>query len=425
MIAISYRREDSLPIAGRLYDRLQARFGKENVFMDFDSIPAGVDFREQIQETIERSDVVVAVIGHQWFGERGDGSRRIDDPNDFVRLEIEYALGRKIPIIPLLVNNRSMPAPQELPEALSPLAFRNGLPLDSGRDFHNHVDRIVSGIDAAVERSGKIRSDNLRGTPDETAAEGRHGKASFFKKTWPWFLIAVAVLVILAFLFLLKTSVREQATSSSPSLTLSVTPAPTQAMLNVASPVPTATPMPTSTTAASIRPTPAATAMTASTAPPWPSPFASPSAEIAGSLPPIFAPSRRPWRLNNPVSATASPTPEEAVIAITMSADPHGRSVRTAFDSHTPTIYGLLKTAGLKRQDELRAAWVTQFARSGKPKGTVVEEKKMMVFHDIDNDDYFAWRQPFKERWIPGKYRLEIYLNGKEMAHSDFTILKP
>jgi TIR domain len=92
MIAISYRREDSLTIAGRLYDGLQAEFGERNVFMDFDSIPPGVDFRERIKETIERSDLVIALIGPQWLGEQSDGSRRIDDPSDFVRLEIEYAL---------------------------------------------------------------------------------------------------------------------------------------------------------------------------------------------------------------------------------------------------------------------------------------------------------------------------------------------
>ena len=63
MIAISYRREDSLPTAGRLYDRLQAKFGKENVFMDFDSIPPGMDFREQIKQMIERSKLVIAIIG--------------------------------------------------------------------------------------------------------------------------------------------------------------------------------------------------------------------------------------------------------------------------------------------------------------------------------------------------------------------------
>src|SRR5437868_1559875 len=98
MIAISYRREDSLPITGRLYDRLQAKFGKQSVFMDFDSIPPGVDFRQKITETIERANLMIAVIGPRWLGEQNDGSRRIDQPLDIVRLELEHALNRGIPI---------------------------------------------------------------------------------------------------------------------------------------------------------------------------------------------------------------------------------------------------------------------------------------------------------------------------------------
>ncbi len=150
MIAISYRREDSLPITGRLYDRLQAKFGQQNVFMDFDSIPPGVDFREQIKQTIERSKVVIAVIGPRWTGERGDSSRRIDDPADFVRLEIKYALERSVLIIPVLVDNTLMPSPDTLPADIGGLAFRNALPLDSGLDFHNHAERLINGICGVV-----------------------------------------------------------------------------------------------------------------------------------------------------------------------------------------------------------------------------------------------------------------------------------
>src|SRR5437763_15297179 len=104
MIAISYRRQDSSSVAGRLYDRLQAEFGKGNVFMDFDSIPYGVDFREHIQENLARAKVVIAVIGPAWSGRIDDTRRRIDDPSDSVRLEITSALERGIPVIPVLVH---------------------------------------------------------------------------------------------------------------------------------------------------------------------------------------------------------------------------------------------------------------------------------------------------------------------------------
>lgn len=146
MIAISYRREDSTPVAGRLHDRLRAEFGKENVFMDFDSIPYGVDFREHIKSTLERADVVVAVVGPHWLGGQKEASRRIDDASDFVRLEIAGALHRGIPVIPVLVDNTPMPKPDALPPDMQAFAFRNALILDTGIDFHHHADRLVAGI---------------------------------------------------------------------------------------------------------------------------------------------------------------------------------------------------------------------------------------------------------------------------------------
>jgi hypothetical protein len=146
MIAISYRREDSTPVAGRLHDRLRAEFGKENVFMDFDSIPYGVDFREHIKRTLERADVVVAVIGPGWLGGQQEAARRIDDPSDFVRLEIAGALQRGIPVIPILVDDTPMPKADALPPEIAAFAFRNALVLDTGIDFHHHADRLVAGI---------------------------------------------------------------------------------------------------------------------------------------------------------------------------------------------------------------------------------------------------------------------------------------
>ena len=151
MIAISYRREDSMPVAGRLHDRLQAEFGRGNVFMDFDSIPYGVDFREQITETLERARIVIAVIGPDWLGPRPDSGRRIDDPADFVRLEIGHALRRGIPIVPVLVNKTAMPKAEELPADIEGLAFRNALVLDTGIDFHHHTDRLIAGIHKIVD----------------------------------------------------------------------------------------------------------------------------------------------------------------------------------------------------------------------------------------------------------------------------------
>ena len=153
MIAISYRREDSLPIAGRLYDRLLAEFGKTDVFMDFDSIPYGMDFRTHIKQTLERADVVLAVIGPSWAGPQSNSTRRIDDPKDFVRLEIAATLERGIPLIPVLVNDTPMPKPEALPMEIEALAFRNALALDSGIDFHHHTDRLIASIRQLLDKA--------------------------------------------------------------------------------------------------------------------------------------------------------------------------------------------------------------------------------------------------------------------------------
>src|SRR5205807_6411665 len=158
MIAISYRREDSLPTAGRLYDRLQAKFGKKNVFMDFDSIPPGMDFREQIKQMIERSKLVIAIIGPHWFGEQPDASRRIDNPADFVRLEIAYALERGIPVIPVLVNNTQMPPPEKLPQEIEGLPFHCAPVLDTGTYSHHHAARRLTSTRTAMHVTPSSRA---------------------------------------------------------------------------------------------------------------------------------------------------------------------------------------------------------------------------------------------------------------------------
>lgn len=165
MIAISYRRQDSSPVAGRLYDRLQAEFGKGSVFMDFDSIPYGVDFREHIKQTLQRAKVVVAIIGPEWTGGKAQAERRIDDPTDFVRLEVASALENGIPIIPVLINNTPMPEAKNLPPELEGLAFRNGLALDTGIDFHHHADRLIAGIHRVVDPPKEVSPPALPPAP--------------------------------------------------------------------------------------------------------------------------------------------------------------------------------------------------------------------------------------------------------------------
>ena len=189
MIAISYRRQDSSPVAGRLYDRLQAEFGKGTVFMDFDSIPYGVDFREHIKATLQRAKVVIAIIGPDWCGGRDPANRRIDDPTDFVRLEVASALENGIPIIPVLVNNTPMPEAKSLPVELEGLAFRNGLALDTGIDFHHHADRLIAGIHRVVDPSTPPALPPAQPIPPKAETPSR--------KRFPM-IAAVALLVALA-----------------------------------------------------------------------------------------------------------------------------------------------------------------------------------------------------------------------------------
>jgi hypothetical protein len=134
------------------------------------------------------SEIVIAVIGPRWLGAQGESARRIDDPGDFVRLEIECALQHGVPIIPLLVDNTLMPKPGDLPPEMERLAFRNALPLHSGLDFHNHADRLINGICGLV---------GVEETPEANAAaaDAKKDSAARKKNIRLGLLVAVAVIV--------------------------------------------------------------------------------------------------------------------------------------------------------------------------------------------------------------------------------------
>ena len=149
-IAISYRRSDSSAIAGRIFDRLTAHYGEDAVFMDIDNIPFGTDFRSQIYDVLLRTDVVLAVIGANWRGVNFSGAARIHEPADPVRVEIETALARRAPIIPVLVDGAKMPSSTELPAEFSNFAYLNAAEVATGRDFRAHMDRLIAAIEQIV-----------------------------------------------------------------------------------------------------------------------------------------------------------------------------------------------------------------------------------------------------------------------------------
>lgn len=143
-IFISYRRADSTDVTGRIYDRLREHFGKTAIFKDVDSIPPGVDFREHLEKAVGKCKIFLVVIGDRWLDAKQ--RNRIQDPDDFVRIEIESALNRNITIIPLLVRGASMPAEGKLPPSLQKLVYRNGISIRSDPDFHGDMDRLIEAI---------------------------------------------------------------------------------------------------------------------------------------------------------------------------------------------------------------------------------------------------------------------------------------
>ena len=151
-IFISYRRDDSAGHTGRLYDRLAAHFGDDQVFMDIDQIEPGEDFVQIIEEAVGSCEILIAVIGRRWLTAGDETSRRLDNPNDFVRLEIAAALERDVRVIPVLVAGATMPGPQDLPAELAKLSRRNAVELSDLRWNHD-IKQLIEVLDKLFARA--------------------------------------------------------------------------------------------------------------------------------------------------------------------------------------------------------------------------------------------------------------------------------
>src|SRR5215469_6020722 len=152
-IFISYRRKESRWSARSLRDRLCRDFGPKQVFMDIDAIALGEDFFEVIETTVAKCDVLIAVIGNDWLTCKDEhGNRRLDNPEDFVRMEIGAALKRKIRVIPVLVDGALMSQPTDLPEDLKPLVRRNAL-LIADTSFEGDCQRLAAAIRQFLEKA--------------------------------------------------------------------------------------------------------------------------------------------------------------------------------------------------------------------------------------------------------------------------------
>src|SRR5262249_35621285 len=153
-IFINYRRADSNAMAGRLHDRLAQTFGRKILFMDIDHVPAGVDFVEYLHSQVAGWRVFRALIGRNWLDAKDDdGRRRLDNPDDFVAIEIAAALSRDIRVIPVLVEGACMPKARDLPESLKPLVRRQAIDLR-----HDHFGRDSAALAQKIRHVLRVGS---------------------------------------------------------------------------------------------------------------------------------------------------------------------------------------------------------------------------------------------------------------------------
>lgn len=163
-IFIGYRRDDTVDTAGRIYDALARRFGAKRIFKDVDNLRPGADFGEYIKRILPQCRVVLVLIGPSWIDARDEGgARRLDDPHDWVRIEIETALATPgADVVPVLVNGARLPRAEELPESLRPLLRRHAAVIRRDPDFHDDVARLSKAIAESV-KSGMIDLSALGG----------------------------------------------------------------------------------------------------------------------------------------------------------------------------------------------------------------------------------------------------------------------
>ncbi len=184
-VFISYRRDDARHPAARLYDRMARRFGRTRVFMDVDTIHHGFDFRRVLEGHLARTKVMLVVIGPGWADVAdATGRRRLDDPDDFVRMEIAEALRSAPAVIPVRVDGAQMPRAEDLPEDIADLRFRQSVELRPD-DFANDVGVLEKSVAAIL--SGRAGVEGALGSERP-------------RRLWPWAAGAVAAgLAVAAF----------------------------------------------------------------------------------------------------------------------------------------------------------------------------------------------------------------------------------
>lgn len=176
-IFISYRREDTAANAGRIYDHLSDSFGEDHVFMDVDSIAIGLDFTKAVVEAVSACGLLLVLVGKDWLSSAdNNGRRRIDNPDDWVRIEIETALQRDIPVVPVLVDEAELPYADDLPPSLRPFVRRQAFRL-SHAGFRAEVASLIEAVakvfDTGPDRTGQPPTEQGNWRLDLVADERR------------------------------------------------------------------------------------------------------------------------------------------------------------------------------------------------------------------------------------------------------------
>lgn len=215
-IFISYRRDDTEGEAGRLFDDLTRAFGNDAVFMDVAGIDPGTDFRKAIDDNVACCGVLLAVIGPTWATITGsDGARRLDNENDYVRLEIASALKRNIPVIPVLVHDAHMAHADQLPDNLKELAYRNSVELTHAR-WNSDVGLLVKALAQYVHATGGAETEPVHAAvpvqlpPLHPAPEAAPAAAKPGSRLTAGLIVLATVVAVLAVFFILKHSSTER-----------------------------------------------------------------------------------------------------------------------------------------------------------------------------------------------------------------------
>lgn len=198
-VFISYRRQHSWSYVRALYDRLSRHFGEHKVFMDLDDIPLGTDFVDVLDHNLGDCKAMLVVIDSEWLTIRdAQGNRRLDNPHDFVRLEVATALKRNISVIPILIDGTPMPSESALPDDLKLLPRRQALELTS-KNYEHSVRDLIQALERYIQPQQTEK--HIKPSPSPT-------KSAWYKR--PWVLLLLSPVLVLVLLFLIGLLVPDE-----------------------------------------------------------------------------------------------------------------------------------------------------------------------------------------------------------------------